>query len=387
MKIVHIAPVAPYNDYWGYQDNLLPKHHKLLGHDVTLIITNLTHENGKIVPIEPADYVLNDGVRVIRLSKKKYFPSVLTNLHSKLNVFPILKEIQPDFIFFHGLLGTTIKDVIKYKKQIRPDCVIVQDNHLDYFNGPKMTGLKSKLVRWFHRSINRKSLPFVSRVYGVTPWRQQYAEDYFGISNDKTDVLIMGADDEKINLSEKETIKDRIKKQYGIAEDEFLIVSGGKIDKNKGIDLLAQACADIPNVKLLLFGSVLNDVKEEFEHILKSSKNIIYIGWVDADKVYDYFMAADLVCFPGSHSVMWEQACACKVPCLFKHWDGMEHVNNGGNSLLLREISKDSLTQAIKELCFTPKYYAMKQVALSEATDVYLYSNIAKKSLECAHLS
>ena len=36
MKIVHIAPNAPYNDYWGYQDNLLPKYHKKLGHDVTV---------------------------------------------------------------------------------------------------------------------------------------------------------------------------------------------------------------------------------------------------------------------------------------------------------------------------------------------------------------
>ena len=47
MKIVHIAPNATYNEGWGYQENLLPKYHAKLGHEVTLIITNIEHSNGK----------------------------------------------------------------------------------------------------------------------------------------------------------------------------------------------------------------------------------------------------------------------------------------------------------------------------------------------------
>ena len=51
MRILHIAPSAPYNDYWGYQDNLLPKYHRKLGHEVTVIVTNTMHKDGKIVII------------------------------------------------------------------------------------------------------------------------------------------------------------------------------------------------------------------------------------------------------------------------------------------------------------------------------------------------
>ena len=36
----------------------------------------------------------------------------------------------------------------------------------------------------------------------------------------------------------------------------------------------------------------------------------------------------------------------------------------------------------IEQLVFTDKYYDMKKIAESEKTDIYLYSNIAKKSLE-----
>lgn len=382
MKILHIAPNAPYNDYWGYQDNLLPKYHKKLGHDVTVIITNTMHKDGKIIEIPCSDYVLNDGVRVIRLKKKEYAHRILTRLNSRLLIFDLLKDIRPDFIFYHGLSSTTIYDVIKYKKRINPDCIIVQDNHTDYYNNSTNNGWKDKIIRTFYRSVNRRSLPYVSKVYGVTPWRKTFAEEYFEIPESKTDVLIMGADDEKIDFEHRPLIREHVRKRYGINDDDFLIVTGGKIDRNKNIHLLMEACSKIPQVKLLVFGNVLDDLKEDFEKIIQNSNNITYIGWIESDKVYDYFMASELVCFPGTHSVMWEQACACKVPCLFEKWDGMEHVNNGGNSDFVSPVTAETLTKKILELKFTDKYYQMKSVAESENTDVYLYSQIAKKTIE-----
>ena len=383
MKIVHIAPRAPYNDYWGYQDNLLPKYQKKLGHDVTVIITNTMHKDGKIVETDCADYVLDDGVRVIRLKVKQYPHIVLTNMNSRLPVFGYLKEIHPDFIFYHSLHGTTIFDVIRYQKTINPQCVIVQDNHEDYNNCNHPSGMKGKLVRAFQRYINRKATSYVSRVYGVTPWRKTYAEDYYRIPPAKTDVLIMGADDEKVDLANQESIRRRIRSESGVEDTDFLIVTGGKIDVEKHIDSLMEACGELPGVKLLIFGQVSPGMQKEYSSLLEKYKNLISIGWLKADQVYDYFLAADLVVFPGGHSVMWEQACACKVPCLVKRWEGMEHVNNGGNCGFLDDVSVDGLKKAIQELVFTEKYDRMLEVAQSDATDIFLYSKIAEKSLEC----
>ncbi len=384
MKIVHIAPNSPYNDYWGYHENLLPKYHKKLGHNVTLIVTNKMHQNGKIVETNCDDYILNDGVRLIRLKKKKYFHRVFTNLKSYLPVFDYLEEIKPDFIFFHGLLSSTIFEAIKYKKEVNPNCLIVQDNHLDYNIGSKADTLLEKVFRAYYRNLNRRSIHYVSKVYGVTPWRKIYAEDYFKIPKEKTDVLIMGADDERIDFVNREFIRRSIRKEYGVNETDFLVVTGGKIDKRKKIDTLMSAVSEMNDVKLLIFGQVAEDVKIEFERLLNENSNIIYVGWVKAEKVYDYFFASDLVFFPGQHSVLWEQACAAKVPCVFEKWDGMEHVDNGGNSDYVTPVTKDILIKKINELHFTEKYFKMKKVAESDKTDIYLYSKIAEKSLECA---
>ena len=97
MKIVHIAPQAPYNEGWGYQENLLPKYQKKLGHDVTLIVSNLENSQNGIREVLPTDYVREDGVRVIRLKAKKYFSKFLTNFNAKLeeltNVVPFVSSI------------------------------------------------------------------------------------------------------------------------------------------------------------------------------------------------------------------------------------------------------------------------------------------------------
>ena len=387
MKIVHIAPNAPYNDGWGYQDNLLPKYHLKAGHEVTFIATDTAHVNGKIEKVPCETFVSKEGVRVMRLARKEYGSRVITSLCSKMDVYPVLKQLRPDLVFFPGLLSTTVFDAIRYKIRDNPGCVFVQDNHMDYFNQAYHKGLKFRVIRAWYRMVNRRSISSVAKVYGVTPLRKRYAEDYFHINKRKTDVLIMGADDEKLDFANRQAIRDKIREKYGVGDKDFLIVTGGKIDSGKNIHLLIRACADLSRVKLLIFGNAAESFKKEFAEIVASATNAIHIGWVDSDKVYDYFFAADLVAFPGTHSVLWEQACASKCPCLFKEWDGMDHVNNGGNSAFVSDVTVESLCAKIKDLQYTSAYHDMKKVAESNATDIYLYSHIAEKSVECVDLT
>ena len=384
MKIVHIAPNSPYNDYWGYQDNLLPKYQRKLGHEVTVITTNLMHLDGKIVETDCSDYLLKDGVRIIRRAYKQYFHPTFTGVMTNLDVGELLENLHPDFIFYHGLVSSTIYDVVKYVKK-HPDCHFVEDNHMDYNIGDGSRTLKQKLIRSWRRILNKQPSRFASKIYGVTPWRKTYAEDYFRIPKEKTDVLIMGADDEQIDFKHKDEIRANIRNKYYVSDTDFLIVTGGKIDRKKKITVLMDACRRLDKVKLLIFGNVVEDLKEEFQRILEESENIVFIGWIPSDRVYDYFFAADLVFFPGQHSVLWEQACASKVPCVFEKWEGMDHVNNGGNSDFVSPVNIETVTNKVKELCFTDKYYQMRRIADSDATDIYLYSKIAEKSLECSY--
>ena len=61
----------------------------------------------------------------------------------------------------------------------------------------------------------------------------------------------------------------------------------------------------------------------------------------------------------------------------------MDHVNNGGNSDFVSPATVETIKKKIEELNFSSKYFEMKAIAESEKTDIYLYSKIAEKSLEC----
>jgi hypothetical protein len=381
MKIVHIAPLAPYNEGWGYQENLLPKYQKKLGHDVTLVITNRENSSDGIKEIAPCDYVREDGVRVIRLKIKKYFSRFLTNFNSKLEVYELLKDLAPDFVFFHGLMSSSIYDVVKYKKLVNKNCVIVCDSHLDDNNYPYKSGYKRTILKILNRIRYKKVDKYVSKVYGVTPLRIDFVKEFFSVPKEKADLLIMGADDDRINFDSYETIRSKIREENGIF-DEFLVVTGGKLDKAKNVLQLMKACIQIKGVKLLILGSVSEDIKDEFNTLISNNDNLIYVGWVQSDRVYDYYFAGDLIVFPGGHSVLWEQACASKTPCVFNAIKGVQHLNSGGNCAFVDGADVNALKGIIESLVFTENYFKMKGVAESSATDKYLYSNIAKKSLE-----
>lgn len=387
MKIIHIAPHAVYDDYWGFQDNLLPKYHKKMGHDVYLLVSTRIHGKDGYALTQPGEYDLRDGIHVIRRPIRKECFAALTQLRFRLEgALELLRQIRPDFIFFHGLCSATMDDCIRYKKEVEGQgsaCLIVQDNHLDYNIGSPAVTLRQKLARAYFRLYNRRSQRYVEKVYGVTPWRKQYAEDYYRIDPSKTDVLIMGADDEAIHLAQRDTIRSRIRKEFGIDDHAFLIVTGGKMNEKKKIHHLMEVCSRREDVELLVFGTPSEDMRPKFETLFAACPRLHNVGWIGAEGVYDYFLAADLVMFPGQHSVLWEQACACKVPCVFGRWPGMEHVDNGGNAAFLDAADPETLDRTIDDLRFTERYQEMKKVAASAATDIYLYSSIAEKALEC----
>lgn len=389
INIVHLCLQAPYNDYWGYQDNLLPKYHRKLGHNVTVITTNTKHENGKIITIEKDDYRLIDGQRIIRLEYKKYKPQYICDAYRYYKIYDLLCEIKPDFIMVHGLGNISVLQVVKYIKKINKNCVVIADNHLDYNIGKLKNTIKNKIYRFSYKLLNKYTQRYYSKVYGVTPWRVTYCEDIFGICNKKTDLLVMGADDEYIDFENKDEVRKNIRSKYGIKDEEFLIISGGKIDKNKNIHLLMEAMSKIDNekVRLIIFGEPDDEIKEQIYELGKSS-NIILIGWISASESYNYFLASDLAVFPGQHSVLWEQSCACGLPGIFKYWEGMQHIDLGGNVKFLYDDSPIEIKNMIQKIVNNEEEYKlMRDISIKKGKREFLYSEIAKKTLNEYYLN
>ncbi len=381
MKITHLCLACFFPDGYSYQENLLPKYHRLMGYDVDVIASLVTFDKtGKITQMEKVlPYVNENDCLVTRLDYKK--PSLVYKKMKRFKgLYEALNKSNPDILFIHGCQFLDIDVVIKFIK--RHNVQVYVDNHADFSNSAKNWVSRRLLHGIVWKRCAKRIEPLVAKFYGVLPARVDFLKNVYGVSAEKCELLVMGADDALVYATSQ---KEELEKKYNICKDDFLIVTGGKIDAFKTQTLLLmKAVSEItnPNVKLLIFGSVTNDLKEHFNQLLVADK-VMYAGWIDSRESYAYFSMADLVVFPGRHSVFWEQVVAQGIPMIVKRWQGTSHVDIGGNIIYLDKDSKDEIKEKLEFLINDLTAYSkLDRVAKSSKRNQFLYSEIAKKAIE-----
>lgn len=379
MKVCHICLCGPVTDNFSYQENLLSKYHAKLGMDVSMIASPYYYtKEGTIDKLDKREYVNDDGVKVYRLEIKK--GDIFSKFKRYINLYETISRINPDILFVHGCQFVDINKIIQYKRKSKKVRIYV-DNHADFSNSA--TNFFSRYIlhgivwsRWAKRIYKH-----AEKFYGVTPGRVKFLKEVYGLKEDKLDLLLMGADTEEVEEALNSNARKEIRDRYGIRDEDFLIMTGGKIDyAKKQTLLLMEAVLGIGNAKLIVFGSVEDGLKEEVNN--RSQGNVQYIGWIDAKDSYKYFSAADLVVFPGRHSVFWEQVLGLGIPMIVKGWEGNEHVDVGGNCLILEEDSVEEIRTKLN-LVLKDKtlYEKMKKVAKEKGMVEFSYLEIAKKSI------
>lgn len=384
MKILHCCLAAAYVDNYGYQENILPKMHKLQGNEVKIVASTLTYiSNSEVGYIKPRKYINEDNIEVSRIPYIGCIPHKLSiKLRIYKGLFKVLDDFNPDVIFIHDIQFLSITEIIKFVKK-KPNVIIYADGHTDFINSARNWLSKNVLHKIIYKWCAKKIEPYTTKFWGVTPLRVDFFSDVYGIDRSKVDLLVMGVDDSVIDLTQKNIIRESTRKTLGINENDFVIVSGGKIDRRKNIHFLMKAInsLNLDNIKLVLFGTPDLDMKAEFEELSKP-KNIITIGWISPEEVYDYLFSADLAFFPGTHSVLWEQVVGVGLPSVFKKWEGMQHVDVGGNCIFIKEGTQEEIEKTILELMENKKLLKrMQDISIEKGMQEFSYSQIAKKSI------
>lgn len=385
MKIVHLCLGCFFPDNYSYQENMLPKFHKQLGYEVEVIASLVTFDkDGKGTSLEEGSLYQNEyDIKVTRLDYKKPV-KIYRKLKRYIGTYETLKKANPDILFIHGCQFMDMDLVVKCVKE-HSNIKVYVDNHADFSNSGTNWLSKNFLHKILWRHMAHIIEPYTTKFYGVLPARVDWLVNMYKLSKEKCELLVMGADDDKVKEASNPEIRKSIRGKYGIAADDFLIMTGGKIDPWKTQTLLLmEAVAKInnPKVKLIIFGSVMPDLKEQVKNRCIDNK-VLYIGWVKSDDSYKYFAAADLVVFPGRHSVFWEQVAGIGIPMLCKYWEGTTHIELGGNVEFIRYDSVTEIQKKIEELIKYPeKYSRMKEVAHKEGMEKFSYKKIAEWALK-----
>ncbi len=385
MRILHVCLGERFVDGYGYQENIMTKLHKQMGHEVFVLASTLSLVNKKPGFVDSSEYVNEYGIPVKRLAYVSWLPKKLAvKLRLYKGTLKSIERIEPDIIFIHEATFLDVKQIVKYKRGHK-DVRIFVDSHTDYINSARnwlsMNILHKLVYRWCYKQI----VPYTTIFFGTLPIRNQFLKEVYLVPEDMIELLPMGIDLTDIKEVDRSVVRKEMREQYGYREEDFVVITGGKLEKRKNTVELIKAIISIdnPNVKLFLFGSISENIKQEAEKLISENANrVVYGGWAKSEEIYKYLLVGDLCVFPGTHSSIWEQAVGMGVPCLFKRWENITHIDLGGNCILMDDCSSDYIAKEIETLSNDREKLAqLRQVAAERGPKVFSYEEIAKRAV------
>lgn len=381
MRIVHVCLAAFYIDKFSYQENVLPRMHKLQGNDVMILAsTETVSSDNQLDYVKPSRYINCDGIPVIRLPYVSWLPKVLVRkLRLYPNVYVTLCEFKPDVIFLHDVQFLSIHQIKRYVKG-NQTVKIIADGHADYINSARGFISKYILHGLIYRYAAQTILPYIMKFYGTLPSRERFFREMYHIPQEKIGFLPMGADDTLVEIVKGDGSRAKIRRDYGFSDDDYILITGGKIDEKKIETLnLMDAVIECPdNVKLIVFGAVAPGIKKDFESRLVPNK-ITMFGWANEKQSYQLLNAADIAVFPCYHSTLWEQSAGIGLPCILHEIEGFTHININNNCYMVKKCDKKDLVKAIK-MCIK-NYPSLRNNAIECASN-FSYDHIAKDVLK-----
>lgn len=387
MKVLHCCLAAFYIDDFGYQENILPRIHKQQGHEVEIVASTESYvDRVQRAYVAPGSYESSDGIRVTRLPYVRWLPSaVARKLRLYVGLHEVIARFAPDVIFLHDCQFLDIGIVADYAR--RHGVHVFVDCHTDFVNSGRSWLSRHLLHGVIYRACARRIAPVTRRFFPTLPLRATFLQEVYGIAPEQLELLPFGVDDTAIDRGHRSAVRAEVRRDIGAHAGQVVFVTGGKIDRRKEIHtLLASFIArsdagELGDAILLVFGAPDPDMKASIDAAV-SHPRVRYAGWVPAEEVHRYFWAADVALFPGTHSVLWEEAVGLGTPCVFRRWRGIEHVDLGGNCLMLDRVDAASLGDTLRRLSQDAALRdRMRDVACTRGAEVFSYSRIARTAV------
>lgn len=107
--------------------------------------------------------------------------------------------------------------------------------------------------------------------------------------------------------------RNRIRRELGLKEEDILLVHTGKMGKGKRTEELLEAFTRVLSnrLRLILIGSLDEDIQADVERLVASDDRIRFLGWKNGADLLDCLCASDLYMQPGTQSATMQNAICC----------------------------------------------------------------------------
>lgn len=381
-------------DFFGveqqYQENYLSKYYNKLGHEVVIIASTIDqiqdyYNNNYLIKSKSISCF--GKTKLIRLP---YQINIAGKLRRFKGVKKILLEESPDFIYVHGTHNLNLNDAAWYKSKYNTSCRIICDSHADFSNSGVNWMSLYILNGFFRRYYFQCYKHCLEKIYAVSPDGIDFLNKIYGISYSEIELLPLGCDYELSNEIKQRVEKEHLRSTIGIENDDFVIFTGGQLNKNKKTELLIQAIVEInrPDVFLLIVGQ--GDVNNKtYENALKEKAQghrVFFTGWLKSDKILEWMGISNLAVFPGSQSVLWQQAIGMHLPLIVGNIGNQDagYLNVNDNVVVIQpeDITVKRLSEEIEKLIISTKELDRMRLGAQKTAEQFLdYKIIAEKTI------
>ena len=386
MKILHVCLANYYADNHSYQENILPIEHKMLGYDVEILASTETFNDQNILDYtKHGKYYTKDGILVTRIQYAKFFPFYIKKkLRLYQNLTKEMERSNPDIIFIHDVQFASAFELVRYIKKKRKEKVVkvFADCHADFTNSARNWLSYYILHKLFYKKCAMKLNEVVDKFWGVLPDRVKFLNKVYGVPEDKIDLLNLGIESKWMDVSNQKDIIKILRKKLNFPNDDFLICTGGRIDKFKKntLELMLEfKNFKAKNAKLLIFGTIADYLRSDFDKILKEDERIKYLGFIKPEVVNEIIISSDIGIFLGRHSVIWEQSVGLGLPLILGYGNTVNHLNHNEN-IKFASTASNAIT-ILNEEILNKNFLVIKKRALADSRFNFSYRNIASKSL------
>lgn len=351
-----------YNEELEYQENLLTKYYRKNRYDVTVITSTFDsvfdYYNDNYDKTKPARTYYDNGAKIIKLP---YRYNILNRFRGHEKLDAIIAEEKPDLIYVHDI-SPNFPEFISYVKN-NSNCRMIMDYHADYSNSGK-NWISLKILHGVMRKyLLDMARPYLSRIFPIIPASRDFLHEVYGVPHGEMEILPLGADIDLAREVRRNCEGRKLRKHYGIPEDEMVIFTGGKLTALKRTELVIEAVNRLgrKSLHLIIVGEA-GKGDEAYRHSLEttaaSNPNIRFAGWLDKGAIYRHLDMADLAVFPASQSILWLQAIGAGLPLIAGNTghQSVEYVNQHDNIIILEKdhISTDGITAAIASVIDNP---------------------------------
>jgi glycosyltransferase involved in cell wall biosynthesis len=295
----------------SYQENVLRSAFLSRGHSCSVVcapeIDIFSYYQGRVGSVA--------GVKDVNDIYRLDYRFFLRGLKLLRGIRGRLEELRPDLLFVHDI-NLSLLTAILYVRE-NPRCILVCDCHCDKSNSAR--SVLSKIIVYYviKRFVVWLAAPYVKVFYGVTPSCIEFMQGILGVPTSKSSLLPLCVDPIGVEERMASAEMSRFKASLGIPLDNFVVFTGGKLNERKGTHWLISAVRGRADVTVLICGEPESlGYKHELARLAATSSNIKFLGWQSLASIRKLMLCSHVGIFPGSQSVMWQQALGAGLPIL-----------------------------------------------------------------------